>query len=832
MKRTRNGVPCLLIVVAALALPAAAGQWTELSPTTSPAARSAHTMLTAGGQVYLFGGSGGLKAYYDDLWSWDRDASTWVEIPKNGAWPSGRSFHNMVALGNKILIANGFGQTGVLGDYWLFDPVTGSWQEVPVTGPEARYIAGMAYLGDGKVFVAGGYPRNGHEPLADAWILDFNPLLRKPGSEKGVMGTQIASLPYLIYGLNVIAALTDASSMTYGTPFTLGGWAHQMGPTGSIYRYCHQDDAWYGVTAMGDTPRPRALAAQASWRGYQSKDRRWGDVVLIFGGESADKARATADVQIYDTLTNMWTYGDSMLLPLSSQAAAVLPPDPEDTTLQFLMFGGVNLNGDDIDFTFLYSSDVPYSAPPVETHWIAASAHGEGVGDAMWLTDLEAHNQGTTDASVTVSLLVRDQANPDPETATFDVAPGTSVRYSDVLDSLFSLDGSAALRLNITGGDVLVSSRTFNQSAKGTYGQFIAAVHDTQVKTAFDDEARLIQLSRSSDPDTGFRTNVGFVNLADTSIDLEVTLYDGDGPPALGTVPTTLQVGEYQQHTDIFTAVGGADIDIADGYAVVTTTTEGGRFLTYASVVDNATGDPTYITPVQPVSANGGCITATARASGVGDTEWRSTLQLHANESGAAGCTISLLPRDQPNPSPLTQDVTVDAGSSLRYEDVLDSLFGFSGTAALLIEPDSGDLLVTSRTFNQGTEGTYGQFIPLAHMDDAVSFGEEVRLIQLTSSEDSDSGYRTNIGWVNMTDDQIRVEADLYNGSGQHLGGVSLDLGAHGYRQLTDVYSLIEAGAVANGFAVVRTTTAGGAFFTYASVVDKATGDPIYIPGM
>jgi hypothetical protein len=825
-------VPYLLIVLVVLALPAAAGQWTELSPATSPPARSAHTMTTTAGEVYLFGGSESSKTFYDDLWTWDSDASTWVEIAKNGSWPPGRSFHSMVTMEDKILIANGFGQSGVLGDYWLFDPVTGSWQEVPVSGPEARYIAGMAYLGDGQVFVAGGYPRDGNEPLDDAWILDFGPLLRKPDSEKGVMGTQIASLPYLIYGLNVIAALADTASMTYGSPFTLGGWAHQMGPTSAIYRYCHQDDAWYGVTPMGETPRPRALAAQAAWRGYQSKDRTWGDVVLIFGGESADKARATADVQIYDTLTNMWTYGDSMLMPLSSQAAAILPPSPEDTALQFLMFGGVNVSGDEVDFTFLYSSDVPFSAATTETQWIAASAHTAGVGDTLWLTDLEAHNRGATDANVTVSLLVRDQANPNPAAATFEVEAGTSVRHSDVLDSLFSLDGAAALRLDITGGDVLVTSRTYNQSLDGTYGQFIAAVPDAQAKTAFNEEARLIQLSRSSAPETGFRTNIGFVNLSDTSIELEATLYDGDGPPALGTVSTTLQVGEYQQHTDIFTAVGGTAIDIADGYAVVTTTTEGGRFLTYASVVDNATGDPTYITPVQPMTANGGCITATAHASGVGDTEWRSTLQLHADDSGAADCTISLLPRDQPNPSPLTQVVTVDAGSSLRYEDVLDSLFGFSGTAALLIEPDSGELRVTSRTFNQGLEGTYGQLIPLAHMGDAVSFGEEVRLIQLTSSDDPDTGYRTNIGWVNVTGSEIVVEADLYDGSSQHLGGVSLDLDGYEYRQFTDVYSMIDAAEVADGFAVVRTITEGGTFFTYASVVDKATGDPIYIPGM
>jgi hypothetical protein len=35
---------------------------------------------------------------------------------------------------------------------------------------------------------------------------------------------------------------------------------------------------------------------------------------------------------------------------------------------------------------------------------------------------------------------------------------------------------------------------------------------------------------------------------------------------------------------------------------------------------------------------------------------------------------------------------------------------------------------------------------------------------------------------------------------------------------------------VPDGFAVLRTTTPGGAFLAFASVVDNRSGDPIFIP--
>jgi hypothetical protein len=254
--------------------------------------------------------------------------------------------------------------------------------------------------------------------------------------------------------------------------------------------------------------------------------------------------------------------------------------------------------------------------------------------------------------------------------------------------------------------------------------------------------------------------------------------------------------------------------------------------LTYASVVDNLTGDPVYIEPVDLVSAAGGMITASAHAEGSADTQWRTNLELTNSGDAQAACTLALLEHDIDNPDPLTQAVTVEAGQSVRWEDVLDSLFGFGGTAALRVDQPQGELRVNSRTFNLGDEGTYGQYIPLAQMGDAVQFGGEARLIQLTNSTDPEVGFRTNIGFVNATDLQISIQIDLYAADGTQWGGLGRTLFAGGYQQENRVYDQINAPEISDGYAVVRTTTEGGAFFCYASVVDNITGDPIYIPAL
>jgi hypothetical protein len=226
--------------------------------------------------------------------------------------------------------------------------------------------------------------------------------------------------------------------------------------------------------------------------------------------------------------------------------------------------------------------------------YIPASAHVSGASGTNWRTDLELLNPGTERSTVTVSLLRAGQANLSPTQRTINIAAGQTARYTDVLSSLFGFSGAAALRIVNSDGMVAVTSRTYNLTTGGTYGQFVGGVLNPTAIHA-GQEGRIVQLTHNRGSNTGFRTNIGFVNVEDTATTVEVRLYTSGGS-FLGSRSYTLSAYEFRQIDKIFQQVTGGDVD--EGYAVLSTPTAGGAFFAYATVIDNRTGDPIYVTPV------------------------------------------------------------------------------------------------------------------------------------------------------------------------------------------------------------------------------------------
>ena len=223
--------------------------------------------------------------------------------------------------------------------------------------------------------------------------------------------------------------------------------------------------------------------------------------------------------------------------------------------------------------------------------YIPAAANAEGVNETRWRTDLELKAEGGEAATFTVVLLESGQNNSDPLSLDGTIGPEQCVRLANVLETGFAFTGTGALRITVTNGRILATSRTFNDDPNGTYGQTVPAVAESEA-ISFGSHVTLIQLSRSSDPEAGFRTNIGAVNVVDRTVRVEIELFLADGS-FLGTISGNLRPFEYRQFNDVFEKVG-AD-DVGDGYAVVRTTTEDGRFIAYASVVDNGSGDPVFL---------------------------------------------------------------------------------------------------------------------------------------------------------------------------------------------------------------------------------------------
>jgi formylglycine-generating enzyme required for sulfatase activity len=452
---------------------------------------------------------------------------------------------------------------------------------------------------------------------------------------------------------------------------------------------------------------------------------------------------------------------------------------------------------------------------------VPAAAHADGVGGTRWLTDLVIHNPGPAEQRCSVYFLPSNSDNSHAPGNWVDVLPGRSVAVADVVESLFSQSSAAGALLIGANAPLLVTSRTYNDSASGTYGQFVPGFSDGKA-LGKGDRARLIQLTRNAD----FRTNIGFANATGQALQVSVDLYRADGSRLRQTAYTVPPFG-YLQKTDII------GIDVTDAFAIVSSDTTGASYFTYASVVDNNSGDPVLVSPPQQAVPAGTevFIPGAAHVGGAAGTNWRTDCEVHNPGGIQTQFKVELLKKSQANTSPLTQIFTLGPGRSMRYGDILASLFGFSGSGALRVTPITGSIMVSSRTYNNLSSGTFGQFIAGTTIEDsAIDYGEEGRLIQLAQSTTVSAGFRTNIGFVNATSSSITVKVEMFSGNGARLGIKTFDLAPYEFDQVDRILLQVTGDSINNGCAVVTTTTPGGRFFTYASVVDNRSGDPIFIP--
>lgn len=224
-------------------------------------------------------------------------------------------------------------------------------------------------------------------------------------------------------------------------------------------------------------------------------------------------------------------------------------------------------------------------------------------------------------------------------------------------------------------------------------------------------------------------------------------------------------------------------------------------------------------------------IPAAANAEGANQTQWRTDLQVKAQGGEPAAFTIELLESRANNTSPTSLAYTLGTDESMRLGNVLDVEFGFTGTAALRITATDGQITATSRTYNDDPAGTYGQTVPAVDADGGVGIESQSTLILLSRSSDPSVGFRTNLGVVNLTDSSTAIDIDLHNADGTTIGSLSKNLKPFEHRQFNDVFDMVGAGDVADGYAVLRTSTAGGSFVAYASVVDNGSGDAVFILG-
>ena len=441
---------------------------------------------------------------------------------------------------------------------------------------------------------------------------------------------------------------------------------------------------------------------------------------------------------------------------------------------------------------------VPYST------LISAVAQTDGAGGTTWRTELSIVNTGLEGTTVTLRFL------PSLTERTFFLAPRQSMTYANTLFEAFRLSsGAGAVTIDATSAgssaQLRVTSRTFTTGTIGTYGQSVPEVQPRQLeKTLY---VTGIQSTAA------YRTNIVLVNRGTAAISPSLTLYS-QGGGVIATKTVTLPPSSFQQSAlwAYFPEVQNASHDVL---TLKIGSNESDAVSAYASVVDNATQDPIYIQAVPAPLVSSATIPAVGRASGANGTFWRSDVTLFNPRDaalsvslryGGANRTVTLAPRD-----------------TIVIADVLSSLFGASaGSGPLFLSwSASSGPVVTSRTYTSvETGGTFGQSIdPIAALG-RTSFVPGLR---------NDSSFRSNIGFVNGGADAETLTVIVLSSFGTELARTTVTVPAGEQRQYS--VSSLFPNVNSSSFTLAVEGDADAKLFAYGSMVDNASGDPVFFAG-
>ena len=458
------------------------------------------------------------------------------------------------------------------------------------------------------------------------------------------------------------------------------------------------------------------------------------------------------------------------------------------------------------------SASVPYRA------LVSVITQANGAGGTSWRTELTVFNAGNE--AVTATLIFFPGAGGSVQTRPLYLAPKQSVTYANALLEIFGLLNSAgALGIEADGDvaspDLRVSSRTFTDSATGTYGQAVGGV--------LSDDLPSTSYLTGLESDASFRTNIGFVNRSGSDAGATVDLFNNLGA-RVATATITLPANNFQQIplTALFPAINGAQYA---SLSMRVTASASNAVSTYASVVDNRSQDPVYLQGSGTPLGGRLVIPAVGRVPGANGTFWRSDVTIYNPTGSTMSLSLRYQAAGQDNRFVNALAVTVGAGKTTTIADVLNWLGISSGSGALDIRWTSGTgPVVASRTYTTtGNGGTYGQSI-----DPVTEFGNDSYVPGLRS----DLTYRSNVGFVNGGDTTIGVTTQLLGTNGQVLADGFVVLNPRSQTQLT-LGQMFPSISVQNLGSVTLKAHADGQpdMFAYGSIIDNTSGDPVFFAG-
>jgi hypothetical protein len=481
------------------------------------------------------------------------------------------------------------------------------------------------------------------------------------------------------------------------------------------------------------------------------------------------------------------------------------------------------------------------SGPPQNALIIPVVGHAAGQNNSLFESDVRIANTSATTAKYQLNFtLSQTDGTQSGQSTTIQVAPGETMALDDILSSFFGIgaDGASATGVleirplsstsSVTSSSSVnvqttaASSRTYNSTPTGTFGQYIPAIPFSQFIGQSSGRLSLQQVAQSA----AYRTNLGITEGGGEPAEVNVHVFNAAGKE-VGNVPVTLLPGEHKQLNNFLST---NNIALEEGRFEIEVTSPTGKVTAYASTVDNGTNDPLCVLPV----LKGAISSSRYVIPGVADinspfAKWRSDIRVYNSGSSDVTATLTYYPQPGNAGASAPQQITVKAGEVMAIDNALAALYGLtnSGGAIVLSTPAATPLVVTARTYNQTDTGTFGQFIPAVTPAESVGAGE--RTMQILQMEQSDR-FRSNIGITETSGQPVTVELSAIVPDSKTSVKTQFTLGANEFLQTTlgtGGFSLTNA---YNVRVTVKVLSGAGKVTAYGSMIDAQTGDPTFVP--
>jgi PKD repeat protein len=216
---------------------------------------------------------------------------------------------------------------------------------------------------------------------------------------------------------------------------------------------------------------------------------------------------------------------------------------------------------------------------------------------------------------------------------------------------------------------------------------------------------------------------------------------------------------------------------------------------------------------------------------GQGGSVWHTDVQIYNPDP-------SVSPQNPMNMTASLRDIVrplVVFNSTFTYEDFMKVFTNGNDSGPVIITVRSKFLpQIWTRTYNQTETGTFGQFIPAIRIDAAAgggsAFGEGKYYL---AGLRHDAQFRTNLGFVNPNAQTVNATVKVYDDRQLQVGQFSLQLAPYEFSQ----FPIASDQGVKNlspdhPFSLDIEVPQGQWLIAYASFIDSASNDPVYMPAV